>query len=425
MSCDINGWKTYPISEVVQVFGGGTPKTTNPEYWNGNIHWLSVTDFNDDNRIVHTTEKTITETGLCNSSTKILKKGQLIISARGTVGALAQLGKDMAFNQSCYGLNAKNGFDNNFLYYRLKHDIESIKRKSHGSVFDTITRDTFKRMFANFPPLPEQQKIASTLKSLDDKIELLHETNETLEQIAQALFKHWFIDFEFPDENGNPYRSSGGAMKPSPMGMIPEDWEVKKVGEELKTILGGTPDRKNEIYWNNGEIPWINSGKVNEFRVVEPSEFITKDGYKNSATKLLPKRTTILAITGATLGQVSIVEIECCANQSVIGILESENICSEYIYLWIQNTINNIVAYQTGGAHQHINKKTIDESPLLLPDNETIRRFQNICKPIFNKIGSSCLTATNIKELRDLLLPRLMSGKIRVPVKEGDEPCQA
>ena len=136
-------WKTYKLSEIAQMIGGGTPKTTVEEYWNGNIPWLSVVDFSKSGKTVYRTEKTITEKGLKESSTKILNKGQLIISARGTVGELAMLGRDMAFNQSCYGLTATKETTNEFLYYLVKDSVGKIKQNTHGAVFDTITKQTF------------------------------------------------------------------------------------------------------------------------------------------------------------------------------------------------------------------------------------------------------------------------------------------
>ena len=186
----------YKLSEILTLIGGGTPKTTNPSYWGGNIPWLSVVDFNNDNRYVHTTEKTITEEGVENSSTKILPQSSLILSARGTVGALAQLAKPMAFNQSCYGIIAKEQTTNDFLYYLLKNVVEDLQAKGHGSVFNTITRDTFDTITVDLPPLDEQKRIAEILGSLDDKIELLQKQNKTLEDMAKALFMSWFVDFD-------------------------------------------------------------------------------------------------------------------------------------------------------------------------------------------------------------------------------------
>ena len=186
----------FKLSDILTLIGGGTPKTSNPQFWGGDIPWLSVVDFNNDNRYVGTTEKTITKEGLENSSTKILPKGALILSARGTVGALAQLSKPMAFNQSCYGIVAKECTTNDFLYYLLKNIVHDLQAKGHGSVFNTITRDTFDTIEIDLPPLDEQKRIAEVLGAFDDKIELLQKQNKTLEEMAKATFKSWFVDFD-------------------------------------------------------------------------------------------------------------------------------------------------------------------------------------------------------------------------------------
>jgi type I restriction enzyme S subunit len=159
------------LSENIDLIGGGTPKTSVPEYWGGDIPWLSVKDFNDDSRYVYSTEKKITEAGLANSSTKLLNVDDIIISARGTVGELAMIPFPMAFNQSCYGIRGKKGkVIQTYLYYLLKDSIRLLKRQTHGSVFDTITRDTFANIYVDFPSLAEQQMIADTLSALDARI---------------------------------------------------------------------------------------------------------------------------------------------------------------------------------------------------------------------------------------------------------------
>lgn len=200
-------WKEVRLGDIINIIGGGTPKTKIKEYWNGNIPWLSVKDFGGDNKKVWDTEKSISKLGLEKSSTKLLNKGDLIISARGTVGELAQLGKPMAFNQSCYGLRAKeDSTTNNFMYYALKNILRDIKNATHGSVFDTITKNTFDKLTINLPSLDKQNKISKILNDLDDKIELNNQMNKTLEEMAQTIFKEWFVEFNFPNEDGVPYK---------------------------------------------------------------------------------------------------------------------------------------------------------------------------------------------------------------------------
>jgi len=171
----------YKLSEIMDIIGGGTPKTSKPEYWNGDIPWLSVKDFNNDYRYVYETEKTITQTGLDNSSTKMLKRNDSIISARGTVGEMAMIPFPMAFNQSCYGLRAKEDIvDAEYLYYLIKHNVVVLKKNTHGSVFDTITRDTFDGIEVDLPSLEEQKKVALIIRDYDDKIEVNNEINKNL-----------------------------------------------------------------------------------------------------------------------------------------------------------------------------------------------------------------------------------------------------
>lgn len=169
------------LSDVIILIGGGTPKTSVDEYWNGDIPWLSVKDFNNDSRYVYKTEKTITELGLQNSSTKLLQAGDVIISARGTVGEIATIPFPMAFNQSCYGLRAKKEIiTEDFLYYLIKHNVYILKNNTHGSVFDTITRDTFNGIYVYIPDLETQKKISKILSIIDDKIELNNAINNNL-----------------------------------------------------------------------------------------------------------------------------------------------------------------------------------------------------------------------------------------------------
>ena len=171
----------YKLSEVMELIGGGTPKTSKPEYWNGDIPWISVKDFNNDLRYVYKTEKTITKLGFEKSSTKLLQRGDVIISARGTVGEIATVPFSMAFNQSCYGLRARAGIvTSDYLYYIIKYNVLVLKKNTHGSVFDTITRNTFDNIEVELPSIEIQEKIASILSDYDEKIELNNMINNNL-----------------------------------------------------------------------------------------------------------------------------------------------------------------------------------------------------------------------------------------------------
>jgi type I restriction enzyme S subunit len=159
----------------------------------------------------------------------------------------------------------------------------------------------------------------------------------------------------------------------------------------------------------------LNSGKVNEFRITTASELITEEALLKSATKLLPARTTVIAITGATLGQVSIVEIEACTNQSVVGLIQNEKFSTEYIYFWINFNIKKLISSQTGGAQQHINKGNVEDLHFLVPDIKILNEFKSISHPLFLKVAENCFQINTLGNIRDTLLPRLISGQLGFP----------
>lgn len=186
------GWTEHRLSDVIELIGGGTPKTTVEEYWNGSIPWLSVVDFSGDSRYVSHASKSITQLGLENSSTKLLNPGDLILSARGTVGELAQLTAPMAFNQSCFGIRSNfDGLSQNYLYYLLLTVIGELRQNSHGSIFSTVNRKTFESVDIVLPPLEEQERIAGILGSLDDKIEANTRLIQTLDSLGEAATRKY------------------------------------------------------------------------------------------------------------------------------------------------------------------------------------------------------------------------------------------
>lgn len=269
-----------------------------------------------------------------------------------------------------------------------------------------------------------QDEAVEILRSIDNRIVLLHDINSTLEAIAQAMFKSWFVDFDSVREKREGKKPKGineetaelfpDSFEQSELGEIPKGWKVSNIGFELTTILGGTPSRERPEFWNYGVVPWINSGKVNEFRITTASELITEKALLKSATKLLPARTTVIAITGATLGQVSIVEIETCTNQSVIGLIQNEKFSTEYIYFWINFNIKKLISTQTGGAQQHINKGNVEDLHFLVPDIRILNKFKSISQPLFLKVAENCFQINYLSNIRDTLLPRLISGKLKL-----------
>ena len=399
-------WKEYKLHEIGRIVGGATPPTKDSANYDGEISWITPKDLsNFTGRYIQKGERSITQKGFESSSCQILPKGSILFSSRAPIGYIAIAANELCTNQGFKSIIPDNNLVNNlFLYYLLKFNKEEIEGLGSGTTFKEVSAKVMQNFDIKIPSIQTQKKIADILSSLDDKIELNRRINDNLEQQAQALFKSWFVDFE-------PFKE--GKFVDSELGRIPEGWRVERLGSVCKCLLGGTPSRNKEEYWN-GKIAWINFGEINEFRITKPSEYITQEGLKKSATKLLPKKTTVLAITGATLGQVSLLEIDSCANQSVIGLLENEDIFHEYIYPLIKNRIDDLCSHMTGGAQQHINKNNVEQLEILVPPKKILVEYKQIATPIYSLISNICFESQKISKLRDSLLPRLMSGELKL-----------
>ena len=381
---------TKIIDITKRVYSGGTPDTRKSEYWNGNIKWLSSGETR--NNFVYDTDKKITELGVSNSSTKLANKNSIVMACAGqgfTRGQTSYLMDDMYINQSVICIEPdEEKVDGLFLYYYFKNSYQMLRNLSDDhSSRGSITTAMIKNLEVDFPNLTNQKKISTILYSLDKKIELNNEINNNLHELCNNMY------FELVSQLDDSNSSS------------------KQIKEVSKCVLGGTPSRAKSEYWN-GNINWINSGEVNKFRIIDASEKITELGLQKSSTALLPKGTTVLAITGATLGQVSRLEIDSCANQSVIGIIPNNIELNNYIYLSIFNTINDLILKQTGGAQQHINKNDVETHEIIIPNDKLLKKFDESTRSMFDKISITCFENKRLEQLRDTLLPKLMNGEI-------------
>lgn len=387
-------WKEFRLSEIMDIIGGGTPKTSISEYWGGDIPWLSVVDFGNGNKFVKKTEKNITELGLKNSSTKILKSGQIIISARGTVGELAMLKGDMAFNQSCYGLNAKKDIcSNNFLYYLLKIKISELKSNAHGAVFDTITRSTFETINVLIPSLEKQSIISEILSSLDDKIELNNKINQELESLAQTLFKQWFIDFEFPNENGEPYKSSGGEMVDSELGEIPKGWLIGNFGDLVIISSGKGINKKN--YQANGDYPIIGANGI----------MGNYDSFNIEGFKILTGRV-------GTLGTVRISNEKAWTSDNVLICEPLKMELGHYSYFVMKDF--DYKSLNRGSTQPLLTQTDLKSQTVIIPRTNILLQFQNQMDIFLSMIELNKSELKELTTLRNTLLPKLISGELEI-----------
>jgi type I restriction enzyme, S subunit len=380
--------KTISLGGKIELIGGGTPKTTNPSFWDGDIPWLSVVDFGGDSRWVNNAEKKITKLGLENSSTKLLDVDDIIISARGTVGELAQLARPMAFNQSCYGVRAREGIDQSYLYYLLKHSIGDLQRQAHGGVFSTITRETFNHIEVDLPNLKTQKRIADVLGTIDEKIVLNRKMNETLEQMGQVLFRHYFI--------GNPEAKK---------------WERGTVTDFAShSKISASPAKSPYTQFSQYSIPAFDnsmSPEVSMGRDIKSNKYGVVD-WSILVSKLNPATPRIWPVVSAQENAVCSTEFQ---------VIVPKKYYSFVYFLLTSREYTDKMAMMTSGtsnSHRRISPADILNYSFNKPSDSLLDQFEAKIKDYIIKINHNRQQIQTLTTLRDTLLPRLISGKMKV-----------
>ncbi|MFA6074893.1 MAG: restriction endonuclease subunit S [Negativicutes bacterium] len=308
---------------------------------------------------------------------------------------------------------------NDYIYYlAVSSDFREVAIKSMTGTTgrQRVQNDLLKNTVLTLPPLPEQRAIAAMLSCLDDKIELNRKINKNLEELAQAIFKRWFVDFEFPDENGQPYKSSCGAMVDSELGMIPVGWSIDKLGNRATVIdnRGKTPPFEN----TKTAYPIIDvkalSGNFRTINYENCTKYVNNDTYANWFRNGHPQPLDILLSTVGSLAEMKLFTGNVGGiAQNVVG-LRSENLSPLYLFEYLQHIKSDLVAYNIGSVQPSIKVTHIIKHDILIPDTKVQKNFDIIAQKITSLIEYGCTQKSNLSELRDTLLPKLMSGEIRV-----------
>ena len=421
------------LSDVVTIISGGTPKTSVKEFWDGDIDWLAVADFNSSNRYVSSASKKITELGLNNSNTKMLEKGDLIISARGTVGAIAQLTKPMAFNQSCFGLRGKKDkLDTDYLYYWLKNYVDVLLNKSQGSVFNTINLSTFDDIKIELPSIADQRKISNLLTLLDDKIEINNQINQELEAMAKILYNYWFVQFDFPDQNGKPYKSSGGKMvyHPELKREIPEGWGVTTFSSWISDNKTGDWGKETSEGNYTLEVDCIRGADINGLSGNGKTDMPTRFILEKNKNKLLTDFDIVIEISGGSPTQSTgrIVGISenvlnrfdlplICSNFCKAVSLKEQETFYNFVYEW-KNLYDNGVLFswegKTSGIKNLLFDSFVTNYHIAQPPIDLMKQFFDYASSVDKKTQLLLKQNQELTQLRDWLLPMLMNGQVKV-----------
>lgn len=401
-------WKEVRLGDVcTRVCSGGTPKSTNLSYYGGKIPWLNTKEI-DFNRI-YSTEKTITDSGLNNSSAKWIVPNTVTVAMYGaTAGKSCIVKVPMTTNQACCNLTINDEVaDYEFVYYSLKNDYTTLASLANGGAQQNLNAQIIKDYVLQMPSLADQRRIASILSSLDRKIELNNKINADLEEMAQAIFKNWFVDFE-------PFKD--GKFVDSELGMIPEGWKVGRLDEIADVVGGSTPSKAKPEYYTQKGIAWLTPKDLSNHPAVYTSRGeidITEEGYNSTSTKLMPKG-TILFTSRAPIGYISIAQNDICTNQGFKSLVPKKaGTC--FLYCFLKYVTPEIENKSTGSTFKEASGALMKSLQVIMPDQKVFEEFEEIVSPLFARIESLEKENSRLSLLRDTLLPRLMSGELEVP----------
>jgi len=388
-------WKEYKISDIADVIGGGTPSTSNSSYWNGNIPWLTPRDLTGYTKVyISKGERNITVEGLRNSSARLLPKGTVLLTSRAPIGYVAIAKNEITTNQGFKSLVLKEDYaDNEFIYYWIKNNIDYLQSIGTGTTFAEISGRVVKDIEISLPPLSEQKSIAAVLSSLDDKIDLLHRQNATLEKMAETLFRQWFVE-----------------RCPEPVeGEEKEEWEEKPLSS-IANFLNGLACQK---FLPKNDIDKLPVLKIKELRegFTEKSDWATTD----VKPEYIVKNGDVVFAWSASL----MVKIwdgqDCILNQHLFKVT-SDVYPKWFYYLWCKYHLEEFISIAVSHATTmgHIKRRDLDEAIVLVPSTNKLEEMTLIVEPLIDKIIENNKQIRTLTSLRNTLLPKLMSGEVRV-----------
>ncbi|MCF8428274.1 MAG: restriction endonuclease subunit S [Bacteroidia bacterium] len=411
-------WKPYKLGDIAEVVGGGTPSTTKADFWGEEYPWLTPRDLsNYTQRFISRGERNITELGLKNSSAKLVPEGTVLLTSRAPIGYLA-----IALNEVCTNQGFKSFIvdekkaSNEFLFYLLKQNVEVLKQLGTGTTFAEISATTLRGLEFSFPDLKTQQRIASILSSLDDAIELNQQINKTLEEMAKAIFKEWFVDFNFPNATGK--------FQETEIGKIPVGWKVATFEDVFDADRGLS--YKGAGLAESDAIPMHNLNSVLE-----------GGGYKTIGIKYYNGEYKDKHIVNA--GEVIVANTEQGHKYMLIGypaivpqFYGEYGIFSHHIYrirpkancylspdfifhLLLQPQVRDqVVGFANGTTVNMLKNEGLKKPKFAMPPKEIAEKFGAIAKANRLQAEQNIEENQSLINLRDSLLPKLMKGEINI-----------
>jgi type I restriction enzyme S subunit len=418
------------LGDIAEIIGGGTPSTKDAGNWDGDIPWLTPKDLSSFEGIyVDRGTRSITEQGFKSSSAKMLPAGAVLYTSRAPIGYVAIASNAISTNQGFKSLILKDGYVPEFVFYLLKASKSEIESYASGGTFAEISAKALSEVVLQFPPKVQQEAIAKLLKSLDEKIATNNAISKTLEDIAQTIFKSWFIDFDPVKAKMAGEKPVGmdaataalfpDSMEESELGLVPKGWDVKPAADLFQVGIGRTPPRKEPQWFCQGTegIPWVSIRDMGTFETYShgTNEGLTQAAVDKFKVPVVPENTVLMSFK-LTVGKLCISDTDLVTNEAIahFKISEDSPLNTLYTYLWLSNLDMGSLD-STSSIGTATNSGVIKQIKFLVPPQELLGIFHNKVSPIFSQLKLLRKQTTNLVLLRDSLLPRLISGELQIP----------
>lgn len=397
-----NKWKITTLGSVAKISRGSSPRPIHDFITSSGIPWVKIADATaSPDRYLSSTKEFIRQEGKKKST--FVEPGDLIVSNSATPG-IPKIMKIEACIHDGWLLFRDLQLDKYFLFYWLKNSLRELTHSASGSVFKNLKTDIVKNLEIKVPPISEQKDIAKTLSSLDEKIELLQKQNQTLELFAKTIYYYWFVDFNFPNEKGQPYKKSGGEMVDSELGEVPAGWKLGRFGEEFEIIMGQSPN--GESFNLQGEGVVFFQGRT-DFGTRFPSVRL----YTSKSTRIA-EANDILVSVRAPVGDINVALERCCIGRGLAAVRSNNPSYALYKTFAIQNKIRAFDA--EGTVFGSIGKSDFNNISTVIPSPVVVETFSKTVKPLDSKILANYKQIFSLSKTRDLLLPKLMNGSLGI-----------
>jgi type I restriction enzyme S subunit len=390
---------------IIKIIGGGTPSKNNLKYWNGSLPWASVKDLHDNKYYLDSTEDFITEEGLKNSASNLIKKGTVILPTRMGLGRVVKTRIDTTINQDLKALIPNEKINNDFLLWILIYSGKKLQTLGNGSTVSGIRLEDLKNIKIDLPDLPTQTRIASVLSAYDDLIENNEKRIKALEEMARLLYIEWFVKFKFLGHEKVK-------MVNSELGKIPEGWGVGKISDLVNIVSGFS--FKGSTYQESGKYKIVTIKNVHDSRfVLNFDSFIDKLPSKLPIACILKNGDILLSLTG-NVGRICVVYGQNhVLNQRVAKLDPVNKNNREFIYLLFRQKRfqQKLEAMSNGAAQQNLSPIQVKGIKVLIPNSEILDKFSQFVGKYFDLSLSLQQKNQELSQIRDLLIPQLVTGK--------------